>query len=159
MREHIGALRAQALAQRANDNIRRREDALMLLHARTRLAIPARGMGFVEHPAKAEALTQGCQATEIWAIAIHGVDALSDDEDDAVEGGLLVEHELERIEVIVREATETRARGHNTFKHARMHQAVCEDDVTRLGQATKDGRIRRKARIQDQAMRIALPRS
>ena len=130
----------------------------MLLHAGPRLAIPASGMGFVEHPAKPKALTQGCQATEIRAIAIHGVDALGDDKDDALEGRLLVEHELERIEVIVRETTQTRARGHDTFEHTRMHQAVREDDVTCLGQATEDGGIRSEAGIQDQAVRIALPR-
>ena len=58
MREHIGTLRAKSLTQGTNDNVRRREDALMFLHTGTRLAIPAGGMGFVEHPTKPEALTQ-----------------------------------------------------------------------------------------------------
>ena len=115
-------------------------------------------MGFIQHPAKAEALPQRGQTAEIRAVAVHRVHALRDDEDDAPEGRLLVQHELKGIEVIMREASQARAGGHDAFQHAGVHQAVGEDEVPRLGQAAEHGGVRRETGVQNQAMRIALPR-
>ena len=68
-----------------------------------------------------------------------------------------MEHELERIEVVVGEATETGARGHDTIEHARVYETIGEDEVALLRQAAEDGRIGREAGVHHEAVCIALP--
>ena len=114
-------------------------------------------MGFVEHPAETKTLTERSQALQVRAIAVHGVDALGHDEDDAIEGGLFVEHELERIEVIMGEATQAGARGHDAIEHARVHETIGEDEVALLRQAAEDGGVGREAGVHHEAVRVALP--
>ena len=133
------------------------ESALSFLQSGTGGAIPAGGVGFVQHPAETETLTERSQALQVRAIAVHRVDAFRDDEDDAIQRRLFVEHELERIEVIMGEATQAGARGHDSGEHARMHEAVGEDEVALLGQATEHGGVGREAGIHHQPMLVSLP--
>ena len=68
-----------------------------------------------------------------------------------------MEHELERIEVIMGEATEPGARGHDAVEHTRVDESVGEDEVPLLRQATEDGGVGREAGVHYEAMLIPLP--
>ena len=114
-------------------------------------------MGFVQHPAETETLTERSQALQVRTVTVHGVDALGDDEDDTIEGGFFVEHELERIEVVMGEATQAGARGHDAIKHARVDEAVGENEVALLRQAAEDGGVGREAGVHHEAVRVTLP--
>ena len=69
-----------------------------------------------------------------------------------------MQHELERIQIIMRKATQACARGSNALQHARMDQAVGEDEVALLGQTAKHGGVGREAGIHHEPMLITLPR-
>ena len=157
MRKHIGALRAEAFTERADDDVRGGESTLLFLQTGTRRTIPARGVGFVEYPAEAETLPQGSQALQVGAITVHGVDGFRNDEDHAIQGGLLVQHELKCIEVIMGEATEPGARGHDAVEHARVDESVGEDEVSLFRQAAEDGGVGREAGVHYEPVRITLP--
>jgi hypothetical protein len=114
-------------------------------------------MGLVEHPAEAEPLAERSQPPEVGAVAIHRINALGHDEDDAVEGRLLVEHQFQRVEVVMGEAPQACPGFEDPVQHARMDQPVGQHEVALPRQAAQHRGVGGVAGVEHQRVFVTLP--
>ena len=81
------------------------------------------------------------ETTQVGNVSIHAVDAFDGNEDAGVLPSDCVKQFVQRAPVIVRKCTMHRSRQLGALQNAVVRERIVDNEVTRTGKMTEDGRI------------------